>query len=84
MADVLVPVGRHFFQPADLMKALSVLPPDAVGPQGFGAKAAIDTEGARVALLYSIRDGAIVARGAFAYDWGGKGYKVGADLTFKF
>lgn len=81
--DVLVPVGRHFFAPDDLKKALSILPPDATGANGFGAKAAIDTDGAKVALLYSVKNGAIVARGAFAYDWGA-GYKVGADLTLKF
>jgi hypothetical protein len=83
MPDVLVPVGRHFFQPADLQKALSVIPQDGgVGPHGLGAKAAIDSDGAHVALLYSVKNGAIVARGAFAYEWG-HGYKVGADITFK-
>lgn len=80
---VLVPVGRHLFTPADLTKALSVLPPEAIGPKGFGMKAAIDTEGAKVALLYSVKNGAVVARGAFAYEWG-EGYNVGADLTLKF
>lgn len=84
MADVLVPVGRHFFQPVDLQKALSTITPNVdTGPHGFGAKAAIDTDGAHVALLYSVKDGAVVARGAFAYEWG-TGYKVGADIAIKF
>lgn len=83
MGDVLVPVGRHFFQPADLQKALSVITPHDTGPNGVGLKAAIDTDGAKVALVYSVKDGAIVARGAFAYDWSQQGYKVGADLTIK-
>lgn len=84
MPDVLVPVGRHFFQPADLQKALSVIPNDGtgVGPHGLGAKAAIDSDGAKVALVYSIKNGAIVARTAYAYEWG-EGSKVGADLTVK-
>jgi len=83
MADVLVPVGRHLFQPADLQKALSVINPIDAGRHGIGAKAAIDTDGVKVALLYSVKNGAIVARGAVAYEWG-TGYKVGADLTLKF
>ena len=84
MPDVLVPVGRHLFQPADLQKALSVINPKSdTGLRGFGAKAAIDTDGVKVALLYSVKNGAIVARGAWAYEWG-EGVKVGADLTLKF
>lgn len=85
MPDVLVPIGRHLFDPASLQKALAVLPPTPAnaGPNGFGMKAAIDTDGAKVALLYSVKNGAVVARGAFAYEWG-EGYKVGADLTVKF
>lgn len=84
MPDVLVPIGRHFFQPADLQKALSVITPQETGPNGVGLKAAIDTDGAKVALIYSVKNGAIIARTAFAYDWAAKGYKVGADLTMKF
>lgn len=83
MADVLVPVGRHLFSPENLQKALSIIPPDMHGSKGFGLKAAIDTDGAKVALLYSVKNGAVVARTAVAYEWG-EGYKVGADLTIKF
>lgn len=82
MPDILIPVGRHLFQPADLEKALSVITPQDTGPHGIGARAAIDTDGVKVALVYSVKDGAIVARTAFAYEWG-QGYTVGADLSIK-
>lgn len=83
MADVLVPIGKHLFQPADLQKALSAIEPEAVGPLGVGLRAALDTTGAHVAVRYSVKDGAVVVRGAFAFDWASQGFVVGADLTLK-
>lgn len=80
----LVVVGRHFLSNSDLTHYLEAIKPEDVGPKGFGAKAALDNEGVRILLLWSIRDGGPVARGAFAFDWS-EGWKLGADVSlFKF
>lgn len=81
MADALVPIGRHFFTPSDIERLAATIPPDTTAT--VIGKAAIDTEGVRVAVLFTPKGGHFVARAAWEYDWD-EGQKVGADLTFKF
>lgn len=81
MADALVPVGRHFFSPADLQRQLDRIPLDEAH-QG-GALAGIDSEGVNVALLYTRRDGKIRVRGAYSHDWSGDD-KIAGDVLWRF
>ena len=85
MPDVLVPVGRHLFSPAALQSALDKAIPKmelAPGQQG-GALAAIDSDGIKVALIFTSKDQHWRVRGAFERDWTGE-QKVAGDILFKF
>ena len=82
MADTLVPVGRHFFSPADLDRQLAKLPADVKADRG-GIQAGIDADGAHVGFVYSIKNGRIVARGALAWDWTGD-RKAAGDVLVRF
>lgn len=80
MADVLVPVGRHLFSPTDLDAQISRIP---LEPQFTGGiLAAVDSEGARVGLIYTRKDGHIRIRGAYEHDWSGDD-KIAGDILFR-
>lgn len=85
MPDVLVPVSNHLFSPDALQKALDKAIPKmdlAPGQQG-GAVAAIDSEGVKVALMFTSKDSHWRVRGAYERDWTGE-QKVAGDILYRF
>lgn len=80
MPETLLPLGRHLFPPSYIDKLAAGLVPD---PKfHVNGRAALDDEGVKVAVLFSWKEGRVVARTAIAYDWD-DGLGVGADVTFK-
>jgi hypothetical protein len=82
MASSLIPVGRHFLTTSDIDRLAATIPKDTDAE--IIGKAGIDTDGARVAILFTPKHGHFVARTAFEYDWKKRGLTAGADIAFKF
>lgn len=85
MAEVLVPVGNHLFSPSALQSALDKAIPHAnlaPGQQG-AAVATVDSEGLKVALIFTSKDDHWRVRGAYERDWAGQS-KVAGDILYKF
>lgn len=82
MPDYLIPVGTHFFTPVALDAALSRAIPSDVGPNG-GASIALDTDGVKVALIWTSHDQKIRIRGAYSHGLDGQD-KVAGDVLFRF
>jgi hypothetical protein len=84
LAEVLVPVGRHFFPTGYLDNLAKRIPPDEPGEASHvRGIAGVDIEGVHVAVQFSWWNGHLAARTAVGYDWG-KGGKVAGDLLFRF
>lgn len=85
MPQVLVPINNHMFSPDALQKALDKAIPkmDLQPGQQGGAIAAIDSEGIKVALVFTSKDSHWRVRGAFERDWSGD-HRVAGDILFKF
>jgi hypothetical protein len=85
MNGVLVPVSNHLFSPEALQAALDKAIPQAdLGPGQHGAAtAAIDSDGVKVALLFTSKDDHWRIRGAYEHDWSGDNRGAG-DILYKF
>lgn len=81
MPDVLVPVGRHFFTPQQLNEAVARIQPNA--QYHGGLLATVDSDGAKVALMWTNKDGNLAIRTAYAHDWTGED-KVAGDVLWRF
>ena len=85
MADVLTPVGTHFFSPDQLQAALDrAIPAADIGPgQRGAAAAAVDSDGVKVAIIFTPAGDHWRIRGAYAHDWSGDN-KVAGDILYRF
>lgn len=85
MPSVLVPVGTHLFTPDALQKALdAAIPAAALQPGQHGAAvAAVDSTGAKVAMIFTTRDEHWRIRAAYSHDWAGDD-KVAGDILYRF
>ena len=83
-ADQVAAAGVTF-SPDALQKALDTAIPkmDLQPGQQGGAIAAIDSDGIKVALMFTSKDDHWRVRGAFERNWSGE-QKVAGDILFKF
>lgn len=83
MPDMLIPVGTHFFTKDALDQAISkALPAGDVGSSG-GASVGVDSEGVKVAVLWTSHDDHVRIRGAFTHGFDGDN-SVAGDVLFRF
>lgn len=83
MTDVLVPVNGHLFSAAALQQyadeAASDLPPEKRGILKFG----LDADGVKVAIVFTLKEGALKLHTAFAVDLSGHpSVGVGGSISF--
>lgn len=84
MPDVQIPVGRHLFTPDALEKALKAVPQSTLEPGQHGAAlATVDTDGVKVALIFTSTNNKWRVRGAYERDWTGE-QKVAGDILYRF
>ena len=77
MADLLLPVGNHFFTPEALKAAVDAAEADHPGKNNV-LKGTVDSNGANVVLGLASQDGRWKVQTAFAHDWTGSN-TVGAS-----
>ncbi len=68
MADLLIPIGAHFFTPDALQKVVATAEADHPGKANVLA-GTVDSTGASVVLAMGSADGNWKIRTAFSHDW---------------
>ena len=68
MADLLIPIGAHFFTPEALQKVVAAAEADHPGKANVLA-GTVDSSGAGVVLALGAADGRWTVKTAFAHDW---------------
>lgn len=82
MADVLVPVGRHFLTPDYIKQLADDIKPEDVGEHGIAVKFGVDNDGARIAAIFTPKGDHFALRTAYAWDKE-KGHTFGVDGGLK-
>jgi hypothetical protein len=70
MADLLIPIGAHFFTPEALQKVVAAAEADHPGKANVLA-GTVDSSGASVVLALGAADGRWMVKTAFSHDWSG-------------
>jgi len=82
MADLLIPIGAHFFTPEALQKVVAAAEADHPGKANVLA-GTVDSSGASVVLALGAQDGAWRVRTAFSHDWaGGNTFGAGGSVAW--